>query len=164
MKNPSLFGLLCFLLIVDSAAFAAEHAGQVVAIDEILQNNLKAVRLQPSLDNVENADKVLQISEADYTVLARYRASADGYMRIDVFSDDARVFSEGKDEAGVWEWRGGKAAPENVYHDGIGALEHGIEFNLFPLARLPGRGYNVAREELNLARSYVPGGAPKLSE
>ena len=263
MRNPSLFGLLCFLLIVDSAAFAAEHAGQVVAIDEILQNNLKAVRAQSSLDNVENANTVLQISEADYTVLARYRASADGYMRIDVFSDDARVFSEGKDEEGVWEWRGGKAAPENVYHDGIGALEHGIEFNLFPLARLPGRGhdvelvgretirdkeyfvlkvtlsdgfetyryvnaetwlvdlsrdfrafhpgiddtkknletrydqwertdgvvfagrmqnvdletgaviattlilgsgYNVAREELNLARSYVPGGAPKLSE
>ena len=27
-----------------------------------------------------------------------------------------------------------------------------------------GSRYNIAREELNLARSYVPGGAPKLSE
>jgi len=143
MNNSSLFGLLSYLLVVSGAAFATERPGQAMPIEDVLQNNLKAVRPQSSLGTVENTEKIIQISEADYSLIAHYRASADGHMRIDVFSDDNRVYSEGKDEEGVWEWPGGKTAPENVYHDGVGALEHGIEFNLFPLAGLPDRGHDV---------------------
>ena len=151
MKNSNKLDRLRFLLIASCAAFvscgssslAAERTDQVLGIDEILQNNLNAVRLAPSLDNIENTDKVIQISEAQYTLIARYRASFDGHMRIDVFSDHSRVYSEGKDEDGVWEWPGGKDEPENVYHGGVGALEHGIEFNLFPLASFTDRGHEI---------------------
>jgi hypothetical protein len=151
MKNSSQLDRLRFLLIASGAAFAfcsdsslaVERIGQVMDVEEILQNNLSAVRPEPSLGNIENTEKVLQISEADYSLVARYRASSDGHMRIDVFSEHIRVYSEGIDDKGVWEWPGGKDAPENVYHDGVGALEHGIEFNLFPLARLADRGHDV---------------------
>jgi hypothetical protein len=151
MKNSSQLVRLRFLLIAggivlafcSDSLLAAERTGQVVSVEQILQNNLSAVRLASSSDNIENTDKVLQISEADYTLIARYRASSDGQMRIDVFSDHIRVYSEGKDEDGVWEWPGGKDEPENVYHDGVGALEHGIEFNLFPLAKLGDRGHEI---------------------
>lgn len=152
MNYSSLF---CILLFVGSAMYALssdyssssspiiDQSGQDMAVEEILRNNLRAVRQESSFDKIENTEKILQISEAEYSLVARYRASSDGYMRIDVFSDDTRVYSEGIDEMGVWEWPGGKDAPENVYHDGVGALEHGIEFNLFPLAELPNRGHKI---------------------
>jgi len=151
MENLSRPGLLCFLLLANGVAFAifndssfaAERLGQVIGIEEILQKNLSAVRLEPSLDNIDNMEIILQISEAQYSLVARYRASSDGQMRIDVFSDHTRVYSEGKDDEGIWEWPGGKEVPQNVYHDGVGALEHGVEFNLFPLAHLASRGHEV---------------------
>lgn len=143
MNISSLCGLLFFLLIGSAAAFATERSGQVMDVEEILQKNLSAVRPESTFNNVENTEKIIQISEADYSLVARYRASSRGHMRIDVFSGDSRVYSEGKDEGGVWEWPSSKDAPENVYHDGMAALEHGIEFNLFPLAELPGRGHEI---------------------
>lgn len=151
MKHLGLSGLLWYLLIATGAtyafctdsSFAAEHRGQIMGVEEILKNNLIAVRPELSFENMENLEKILEISEAQYTLVARYRATSDRQMRIDVFSDRSRVFSEGKDGDGVWEWPGGKDAPEDVHHDGIGALEHGIEFNLFPLAELARRGHEI---------------------
>ncbi len=166
MNNSNQSVRLRFLLIVASAVFAfcgnpvlaVERVGKSVGIEQILENNLSAVRPASTSGNIENADIVLQISEADFTLIARYRASSDGHMRIDVFDEHVRVYSEGKDDEGVWEWPGGKDGPENVYHDGVGAVEHGIEFNLFPLARLADRGHDlelVGKETIRGQEYYV---------
>lgn len=151
MKYSSLLACIRLLLIASGVVFtfvsesllAAERNDSIESVEQILQNNLSAVRLAPSSENIENMELVLQISEATFTLMARYRASSEGQMRIDIFSDDTRVYSEGKDEKGVWEWPGEKDGPENVYHDGVDALEHGIEFNLFPLAKLTDRGHEI---------------------
>ena len=155
MKNSSLPRKFSLLLFAASATFAcssdspsrssrqANHSDQDVTLEEVLQNNLKAVREESSFGSIESTDLTLRISEADYSLVGRYRASSDGLMRIDVFDGDTRVYSEGKDEMGVWEWPGGEETPENVSHDGVGALEHGIEFNLFALAELPARGHQI---------------------
>ena len=127
----------CHLLL------AAERAGQALGVKEILLNNCTAVRAAGLGDTIENLEKVLSIAEAGNLLVARYRATSDGHMRIDVFGGDTRVYSEGKDDEGVWEWPGDKDGPEDVYHEGVGALEHGIEFNIFCLAELPARGHDV---------------------
>lgn len=136
----------------------AERTGQALGIKEILLNNSMAVRPAGLVDTVENLEKVLSIAEAGNLLVAWYRATSDGHMRIDVFSDDTRVYSEGKDDAGVWEWPGDKDGPEDVYHEGVGALEHGIEFNIFCLAEFPGRGHEVelaGRETIRGAHYFV---------
>jgi hypothetical protein len=135
--------IACVLAISITACTSGDNAEQDVLVSEILQMNLKAVRGDTRNSGVRSTDKTVRISEADYTLVGRYRAAGTGLMRIDVFSGDDRVFSEGKDENGVWEWPGGQDKPVNVDHEGIGALEHGIEFNLFALAELGDRGHEV---------------------
>ena len=155
MKNVNLVRQLFTLLVVAPAmsACAAGSSGndvaspdsprQGVTLEHVLQKNLEAVRTEPYRGTLDNMDLVLRIDEAAYSLVARYRASTDGFMRIDVFDGNNRVYSEGKDRQGVWEWPGGAAGPENVSHDGVAAVEHGIEFNLFTLAELRDRGHQV---------------------
>ena len=135
--------IACLLAIGIAACTSGDSAEQDILVADILQMNLKAVRGDTRNSGVRSTDKIVRISEADYTLVGRYRAAGSGLMRIDVFSGDDRVFSEGKDENGVWEWPGGQDKPVNVDHDGVGALEHGIEFNLFALAELGDRGHEV---------------------
>ncbi len=139
-RRPCIASLLALSI---TACTSGDSAEQDVLVSEILQMNLKAVGGDTRNSGVRTTDKIVRISEANYTLVGRYRAAGSGLMRIDVFAGDDRVFSEGKDENGVWEWPGGQDKPVNVDHEGVGALEHGIEFNLFALAELGDRGHNV---------------------
>lgn len=137
--------LLFAACVVDESVVGADGTPPVtrISVEEILEQNLAAVRAEPRGDTITNTNKLLRIEEGGYTLTARYRATSAGKMRIDVFDGNDRVYSEGKDETGVWEWAGGDDAPSNVFHEGAAALEHGIEFNLFPLAALPDRGHDI---------------------
>lgn len=132
-----------FLLIGCGAVFAGDVPTGLVSVDDVLRNNHGAVRLESPSDSARNTEKMLQISEGGAVLLARYRATSQGRMRIDVFADGTRVFSEGTDNKGAWEWPAGTDRPKDVQHDGAGALAHGIEFNLFTLAELATRGHAV---------------------
>lgn len=155
MKIAGVITWLCVLAIAANAAIAssndaspssiqaADHTTHEKSLQEILQRNLQAVRVERLHSGPENTDKILRINEAGHSLVARYRASLNGFVRIDVFEENNRVFSEGKDAMGVWEWPAGKDSPENVSNEGAGALEHGIEFNLYPLAELPRRGHQI---------------------
>lgn len=144
IKTGALVTMLTFCMGGDTQADVASDTGDgPVSLETILENNLAAVRSDSRTVEVTTTEKVLKIAEADYSLSARYRASSKGTMRIDVFAENTRVFSEGKDEGGVWEWAGDQDAPANVYHEGVGALEHGIEFNLFSLAELQNRGHAI---------------------
>jgi hypothetical protein len=148
---------LCALALLAATGDAVDAASEA-SLDRVLQKNLHAVMGMSNIGRIRNTDKTLSIAENGYTLMARYRAADDGTMRIDVFHDGERVFSEGKDDQGVWEWSGDQEAPENVTHDGVAALEHGIVFNLFQLAELPGRGHTVeliGDEEIRGNRYYV---------
>ena len=86
-----------------TACTSGDSAEQDILVADILQMNLQAVRGDARDSDVRTTDKTVRISEADYTLVGRYRAAGIGLMRIDVFAGDKRVFSEGKDENGVWE-------------------------------------------------------------
>jgi len=146
MKHLPSFRAIAIFLLLTFFTFSTSGCGRAdehVSLESILENNLAAVRSDAQIGGVSSTEKIVSISEANYSLVARYRASSSGTMRIDVFAEDTRVYSEGKDADGVWEWPGGQEAPANVYHDGVGALEHGIEFNLFSLAELQGRGHTI---------------------
>jgi len=135
--------IVSLLAVLAFSTSGCERRSERLSLETILDNNLAAVRENAQIGSVSSTEKIVSIAEADYSLIARYRASSAGTMRIDVFAEDTRVYSEGKDADGVWEWPGGQEAPANVYHEGVGALEHGIEFNLFSLAGLQSRGHKI---------------------
>lgn len=114
-----------------------------VSLQTVLERNAVATRSEIDAPRLNNTDKTLCIKEGGQALIARYRATSDGMMRIDVYDLTDRVFSEGKDDDGTWEWPAGHPAPVNVEHAGVGALAHGIEFNLFSPAELAARGHDV---------------------
>ena len=70
-------------------------------------------------------------------------------MRIDVFVDGNRVFSEGLDAHGAWEQPGESAAVRDVGDAARHALEHGVayRFNGISFARRSQSDLGIERRE-----------------
>lgn len=112
-------------------------------IDAIIIANTKARGGAAAIEGVRNIRTRIEIKEPTFEVMGDYRAK-DGAMRIDIYSDGARVFSEGLDADGGWQQQGAGAPFTEQSAAGKAALGHGIEFNLFGLHQLAARGHTLA--------------------
>lgn len=136
---------------------AVARAKAELTLEQVIDRHTRARGGAAALDRIRNIVVDLDISEQGATVRASYRATPDS-MRIDVLADGKRVFSEGLDAKGSWEWEGGKPAAADASADGAKALRHGMEFNLFGLHRLAGRGHRLelaGRESVGGVNHYV---------
>lgn len=109
-------------------------AREILLRNEIAMGGARAWRA------IHSVESVVRIFEQGSAVIGRYRASKSGKARIDVFVKGDRVFSEGVDEAGSWQWPGGKPAAETAPAAANGILERGIEANLNSLRELADNG------------------------
>lgn len=122
------------------ALFTVFLSSQVSAadLDQILTSNAKAHGGETLKD--VNAVKVnLHIVEPTFEVSGVYYASREGFMRIDIYSGDDRVFAEGLTSKCAWEWNPGQppeALGECVGETETGALRRGIV--------LPGHFYSLS--------------------
>lgn len=128
------------LLSLVAAVATAERPSQ---LEVVLDRHRAAVMQDPSNTVIESLQVDLIIEEPSFTVTARYHADRDGRMRIDVFDDDTRVFSEGLSADGAWQWHGGEANLAPVSDAGRAALERGIANNLYALHERPALGYRL---------------------
>lgn len=84
----------------------------------------------------------VQVTEPAFTVEGDYRATRDGLMRIDIYADGERVFTEALDGDGGWQMFGnGEVA--DLSEDGRRALETGIAGNLYGLHEFAALGHVV---------------------
>lgn len=103
----------------------------------------------------------LTIVEPEFTVDARYVATRDGSMRVDVSAEGERVFTEALDHGQAWSKQQGPDAPAQPGSAaGAAALRHGVEapLKLFGLHEMPQRGHRLAltgREPLDGVDYYV---------
>ncbi len=95
-----------------------------------------------ALDTVEQQ---IEIQEPDFSATGHFMISREGRMRIDIFIDDNRVFSEGFDGGQAWQMAGPATEPEPSSADGAAALRHSIEQpgHLWTLADMESRGHLV---------------------
>ena len=117
----------------------------------------------PALRAVQRQEYRISIEEGGATLRGRYRATRDGRMRIDVFADSIRVFSEGWDGQHGWELAQGAAAPTPTSSPATATLWHGLAQpgHLWTLADMKRNGHAVAlagRETIE-ATSYLRGHA-----
>jgi hypothetical protein len=87
----------------------------------------------------------LRVEEPGFVVEVRYAADRAGRVRVDVFHEGRRVFSEGIDELGAWSM-GEEGSPAAASDEALAALEHGRLFNLYDLEELRRLGHRLVLE------------------
>ena len=131
------------------AAAAVAHPAE---LDAIVARHVAARGGQAAIEAVRTFGTTIRIVESAFEVDGAYIATREGRMRIDIFADGRRVFTEALDRGRTWTWN-----PDGGVRDGTSqgaaALRHGIElpFKLFGLHEVRDRGYRlefVGREEI----------------
>lgn len=120
------------------------------SLDPLLACHDRAVG-GPALRAVQRVEYDLSIEEPGMSLRGRYRAVREGIggrMRIDVFADDTRVFSEWWDGKRAWQLPQDADKPVVSRVDGSEALRHGLEQpgHLWTLADMPKNGHSLALE------------------
>lgn len=125
------------------AAAASASCASSPTLDQLLRQNAEARGGLVAIEGVDSLRTKVEIIEPTFTVTGDYRAR-DGAMRVDIYSDGERVFSEGVDAKGSWQQQGQGAPITGTTDEGRAALLHGIEFNIFGLHELPRRGHKLS--------------------
>lgn len=115
------------------------------ALASLVERHTTARGGRAAIEAVRAVEIDLKIIEPTFAVDGSYAATRDGQMRIDVYSDGERVFTEAVDGARSWSMEGGethgRAGPEKA----TAALLHGTEFpfKLYGLHEMIGRGHRL---------------------
>lgn len=133
--------LMAFLLAVSGAhAGATSDRGKLA---EIIGLHTAARGGAEAIEAVRAIEVELHIVEPTFEVDGVYRATRDGKMRIDVYMNDERVFSEGYDGARGWQLPGGETVGKDMVAEGEAALRHGIAGNLYGLHEMASLGHSL---------------------
>jgi hypothetical protein len=129
-----------------------------LTVEDVLDRHIAAIGGEQAIESVRNIRLTVEVVEPEFTVSGVYRATTDHVMRVDIYMQDQRVFSEGVDAAGSWQQAGEGAEVTGTNHQARAALDHGIEFNLFGLHDLTERGHQATlfgRELIGEVDYYV---------
>jgi hypothetical protein len=149
MMRPFLL-LAVALLVAPTGVTAAEDA-----LASIIERHIAARGGEDAIRAMGSIEMELTIEEPRFTVDARYRATRQGSMRIDIFANDARVYTEAMADGQAWSMgQGDDALAKPETPAGAAALRHGVEspLKLFGLDEMQGRGHQlvlVGRETID---------------
>lgn len=141
---PSTFAALVTLALPGCAP-----TGGDVTQEELVAAHTQARGGRAALDAVQNVECELEIVEHNFTpaitLTALYRVDRQGRMRIDVFQQGERVFTEAYDGERGWQQGGGDHPAEYAKAQAQAALRHGpqLPVNLLSLHDLPARRHRV---------------------
>lgn len=134
-----------FALLVAFVALAACQVAPVeLTLDQAIANNVKARGGAAALDRIDSQRIDVTIEEGGSTYHGRYAANSDGRVRIDIYVQGKRVYSEGIDNDGPWLRSGDGPAEISNAQGARNALLHGAEDHLFGWHRFVERGHKLA--------------------
>lgn len=108
----------------------------------VLERHADARGGREALESVRVLEVELEITEPDFTVTGSYVATREGWMRIDIFAEGRRVFTEALGPGGGWQMHAdGKAI--DLSPEGERALRRGISNNLYALHELGELGFEL---------------------
>ena len=110
----------------------------------VLKSHTDAVGGADAIENVHSLQIDLQVEELTFSVNGSYSATRDGRVRIDIFADRQRVFTEAHDGTAGWQLSKGRSIAEDMSPKGEKAVIHGIHGIIFGLHELEGLGYELA--------------------
>ncbi|WDI30195.1 hypothetical protein PUV54_09505 [Hyphococcus flavus] len=128
--------------ILISIIFTACSPASEITLETLIDRNAEARGGKEAIESIRNVDIELLIVEPSFTVTGHYRATREGFMRIDVFAEGNRVFTEALGPDGGWQmFNDGEVA--DLSPGGDAALKRGVIGNLYGLHELPGLGYKL---------------------
>jgi len=135
-----------FALLALCAAGCAGHRAPMT-LDRLIEANTQARGGAAAIENVHALQFELEITEPGFTVAGLYRATRDGFMRIDIFAGGERVYTEGVGPGGAWQMGRGETSGSPESEAGAAALNRGIVGKLYGLHELAGLGYELTLQE-----------------
>ena len=114
---------------VDKATFERKAVGCKDSegdFADLIERHTLALGGKENIDAIKTLEIALTIEEPGFTISGLYRGTREGLMRIDVFADDERVFSEGFDGQAGWQLLGGETQGVDMSAAGEAAVRHGI--------------------------------------
>ncbi|MEZ5756747.1 MAG: hypothetical protein R3D86_00845 [Emcibacteraceae bacterium] len=145
---------------------SGKESDKELSYDRFMEKHIAAMGGRQAIEAVKTVDVELEISEPDTSAIkqvagrsvrAHYCASREGKMRIDVYVDGERVFTEAlsSPDSG-WELNGGEEVAKSSSEEGRIALLNGIYSNLYGLHELVNVGYKLEFQGLQqlMAQTY----------
>ncbi len=98
------------------------------------------------LAQVKSVDYRLRLEEDGRVFHGHYRAVAEGKMRIDIFVNGSRVFTEAYNGRHAWQCMADSTTIEQSSPEGAAALRHGLELpgHFLTFLDMRGRGHRIA--------------------
>lgn len=127
MVYKTLIAVILFSLCADT--YASNKLANLLDKHQQTLGNLRAWQ------KVKNVTYNIKIKEPEFEVYGIYRATRSGKMRIDIFSDGKRVFTEAYNGTIGWQWSTQLKAVKIIDGEKAAALRHGVE--------LPGRFFTL---------------------
>lgn len=119
------------------------QADDQVTINSLIESHTDSRGGKDAIENVQSLRLGLEITEPGFTVRGDYVATRDGYMRVDIYSGDERVFTEALGPDGGWQLLQGETVFTELSEDGEEALRRGLVGNLYGLHELSDLGYKL---------------------
>jgi hypothetical protein len=152
---PFLMTLLCL-----GIAGCTTAKGAAPGLEELIRRHTEARGGAAAIESIQNLEAKLRIVEPTYTAEGTWRVDRRGRMRIDVFIDSKRVFTESYDGERGWQLPAGAAHGTLSSAEGTVALRHSGQLpnNILGLHEMATHGHRLdfaGREEVAGVRYYV---------
>jgi hypothetical protein len=115
-----------------------------VTLGTLIEHHTESRGGAEAIEDVRSLRLDLEITEPGFTVRGDYIATRDGYMRIDIYAGDERVFTEALGPDGGWQLLRGETVATGLSADGETALRRGLIGNLYGLHELSALGYELS--------------------
>lgn len=126
------------------------QANDRVSLGQLIERHTESRGGEQAIENVHSLRFDLEITEPGFTVRGDYVATRDGYMRIDIYSGNERVFTEALGPGGGWQLLRGATVSTDLSADGERALKRGLIGNLYGLHELSKLGYELSFAEIEM--------------
>ncbi len=135
--------LLCAVPAADRSPAATPREGSPT-LAELVERNTAAMGGRKAIEATRSVTYHLRIQEPSFTVEGDYVADREGRMRIDVYADGKRVYTEARDGKDSWQM-GQDGVAQTSSGPGAAALWHGTQFpgKLLGLHEMAAHGHTL---------------------
>ncbi|MEE8295184.1 MAG: hypothetical protein V3R64_05690 [Sphingomonadales bacterium] len=138
MKSTN-FSRWAFIIFFSFGVAACEAPDPLT---QAIEKNTQSRGGAEAIASVQTLQIRIKITEPSFQVVGEYVATRDGKMRIDVFADGQRVFTEAFDGDSGWQMFGDGTVAD-MSKAGEEAVQHGIITNLYGLNEMAGLGLAI---------------------